>query len=863
MTRPRKEQVNDPRTYLTPLAYGGLILGGATSQTFSGGSLTSLLGSTITGATGGAEVTSAAVLFGGTGPFTVSVADSFSVRIPGANAGVAMPVVIQAGDMVTLGGSSVLTTSRAAARINAAVAALGVSYPVASNVGGRLRLVSAVGAALSTGDAASVTIADVTPGVCAALGFGVGTTFTSSGTTAPKRGLVTKTSDGLGSTVALRNKDGSDAVSVPTYSSAVLPFGRKNVPSVPPGDPVAARMTADSTSVRLGFVRKGYLSPRVISSISNFSTLTIAESVTLTVAIPEIYSPALSVPVTFNPAPTTVQDVVDRINTAYNAAFQTNKAAVGSETLEPYDFSESPLGPLSNLLAFKLNGNATVTADLSGLTTANAVITAINAAIVAAGQVLQGLAAVDSGNGVGFYIQSLNVSGPGSSVEIMASPASTQTVLQTLGIVPGLYKGFLLATKYGNDEIMLAGPAVTPLTTLTVAGTAPVLAKLGLSAVTVGPAVGEDPYILPTSDAFSSSGIVKAALPEIMEFGEVPSNQSSIEEAFGAPRSPNAPVVSAGVANAGRPAFLGDGGTLDASFIPSVLQFLALNTLQLGANDLVGPIAAVRPRMLVPRNAASGQSYVLMAEFPDMGGTTDVFRLYSYSASLLFVRNARLNPAGSWVQDNTGRPSTIFRMEGNKTVIKYQRAGTAPWIDGDWGAVADDPNVSIDVSTGDMTFHSGYGTAGAVRFRGDNAAVFDSIESTGSINAVGGDLACANATFLQQLSVDKSFVAPYTLLADSDVAIDVDTYEARVPQVTGTRIYTLPTPWIAGQRIKISRLRTADAFTVTLRTAGGIVLGTISSSASGWIEGYAKTTGAESWVTSSFGGTVTSLLTTV
>ncbi|OPZ61886.1 MAG: hypothetical protein BWY86_00625 [Candidatus Aminicenantes bacterium ADurb.Bin508] len=111
--------------------------------------------------------------------------------------------------------------------------------------------------------------------------------------------------------------------------------------------------------------------------------------------------------------------------------------------------------------------------------------------------------------------------------------------------------------------------------------------------------------------------------------------------------------------------------------------------------------------------------------------------------------------------------------------------------------------------------------------------------------------------------MDKSFVAPYTLLTDADVAIDVDTYEARVPQVTGTRIYTLPTPWIAGQRIKISRLRTADAFTVTLRTAGGIVLGTISSSASGWIEGYAKTTGAESWVTSSFGGTVTSLLTTV
>lgn len=861
MTRPRKEQVNDPKTYFTPLDYGGLVLGGGTSQTFSGGALTSLLGSTVTGAVGGAERTCPGILFGGSGPFTVAVTNSFNVTIPGANFGLPMPVVIQAGDIVTLGGVPVLTTARAAARINAAVSALGVTYPIASSEGGRLRIVSANGAAQTLGDSASVTVSDVTPGICTALGFGSGSSFTGSGVTAPKKGLVTKTPDGLGSVIPLQNKDGSTTVSIPSSASALYPFGRKNVPLPNPGDQVYARMTGDATAVTLSFVRRGRIPPRVRSTLSNFSTLTGAESVTVTVATPELTSTAPPITVTFSPAPTTVQDVVDRFNAAYNAAFSTNKAAVGSEAREPYDFSEIPLGPVSNLLSFKLNGNATITADLSGLSTAVQVITAINAAITAAGQGAQGLAAVEPGFGVGFHIQSSNVSGPGSTVEILST--STPSVLQSLGLAPGVYAGFLLAKKYGNDEIVLTSPIATPLATLTLAGSAPVLAKLGMAAGTYTSSVAEDPYSLPTSDEYTSGGVVKAALAEVMEFGQVPPDQESISEVFTSPRSPSFPVVGKGVVNAGRPAVLGDGGTLDASFIPSVLQFLALNTLQLGANDLVGPIAAVRPRMLVPRNVSSGQSYVLMAEFPDMGGTTDVFRLYSYSASLLFVRNARLNPAGSWVQDNTGRPSTIFRMEGNKTVIKYQRAGTAPWVDGDWGAVADDPNVSIDVSTGDMTFHSGYGTAGAVRFRGDNAAVFDSIESTGSINAVGGDLACANATFLQQLSVDKSFVAPYTLLTDADVAIDVDTYEARVPQVTGTRIYTLPTPWIAGQRIKISRLRTADAFTVTLRTAGGIVLGTISSSASGWIEGYAKTTGAESWVTSSFGGTVTSLLTTV
>ncbi len=129
------------------------------------------------------------------------------------------------------------------------------------------------------------------------------------------------------------------------------------------------------------------------------------------------------------------------------------------------------------------------------------------------------------------------------------------------------------------------------------------------------------------------------------------------------------------------------------------------------------------------------------------------------------------------------------------------------------------------------------------------------LNTTSAINGAGG-------TFTDIMNFSAISLAP-TTLTDVDTTISGTFYEFRVPAITGNRIYTLPstTGLVDGHRIQIVRMRTADAFTVTLKDpTGPTTLGIISASLQGFIEATKK---GSSWVVSQWGGTVTSLLTTV
>lgn len=122
----------------------------------------------------------------------------------------------------------------------------------------------------------------------------------------------------------------------------------------------------------------------------------------------------------------------------------------------------------------------------------------------------------------------------------------------------------------------------------------------------------------------------------------------------------------------------------------------------------------------------------------------------------------------------------------------------------------------------------------------------------------------STATFNSEVSAANvlltGVVGPsYETLADSAASLS-NVLVHRVPTLTANRVYTLP----AGsdyQLALIVRNRTADAFTATLQTSTPTTLGVISASSAGWILVQKKP--ASVWVVVAWGGTVTSLDTTV
>lgn len=153
----------------------------------------------------------------------------------------------------------------------------------------------------------------------------------------------------------------------------------------------------------------------------------------------------------------------------------------------------------------------------------------------------------------------------------------------------------------------------------------------------------------------------------------------------------------------------------------------------------------------------------------------------------------------------------------------------------------------------------------------------------GYLKANKGGLADANTwtqlqTFQQQVNVtneigfdvttDRSgviyrgFTGP-----DSDTSIDgkYDTY--RVPTLTANREWSLIAisgiqASTARRRIRVTRPRTADAFTLTLKR-GATTLGVIPASQAGWIEFEYVAGGGVGWAVSAWSSNITSLNTDV
>ncbi len=140
---------------------------------------------------------------------------------------------------------------------------------------------------------------------------------------------------------------------------------------------------------------------------------------------------------------------------------------------------------------------------------------------------------------------------------------------------------------------------------------------------------------------------------------------------------------------------------------------------------------------------------------------------------------------------------------------------------------------------------------------GNDVDLTDAVLQAGNSNFAG------EAEFDDVVHMQGGVAFNLTTLADANATLAASTYEHRVPTLTANRVYTLPatTGLNDGHKILMARLRTADAFTATLQDpTGPTTLGIVSASTAGYIVATKK---GSSWVVSQWGGTLTSLLTSV
>ncbi len=725
MTQPRKEQVKNLKTKYTRFTgVGSLSVGGGPVQTVSNTGLEAFydnfLSVTKTGTVGGAETSAPAILYGGNGPFSLGAGASFTLSIPTVNSGAAVTVTVQAGDVVTLGGSPVVTTSRMADRINQTFFSAGSAGPVADNVNGQLVLKSVGSSGLLTGDASVMVLGEVTPGILSTLGFSSLSSVTATGTTAPRRGVITVSADGLGGTVQLRKLDTMvpDAVSTAMRHALAGVY----VPDVSHGQPTYARLTAfpgpllNGRNVKFSFFRNGPLRPRVVTSQgvakSNFATLTGGD--TTTVALVFGNGQSLNFNVTYSGI-TTVQGVVDKLNAAYSAAslaatgnqIDSTLATVVCRLSGPYRFTD-PTKKDSFFVSF--NGNTPVHVNPpAGIYSAAQLASYIAGRISAFGQSGQGAAFVytDPAGGVYLALKSLNTDVTASSLRVfpgnpgLSSPGQYMETLDMLGLSPGTFRPGTLAQLYGSDEVEIACPSPLPGATLTISGGTVTLNKLGLSGnVFATASTGVQPVVAPSSHAL---------IPEMMEFHEESDDYDSVVQDFDNKSLYNQLNPADGTANVGLDQLLGPDGKISPSILPRILSFLGASQLDLGSglvNTLLG--STLTPKVTARHDLFGSGFYNLLFESsPDIGTNSptlnSIVRIYTMQGRVYITVNAKVtaaaNASAPWARDTTAN-SYVFRLAaGTLTLGVHRSTDAATWNENGW-----DSNVVADPSTDSSTY---------------------------------------------------------------------------------------------------------------------------------------------------------------
>lgn len=693
MTQPRKEQIKDIQAKFSVLnpklashsvpPDSGPVLGLQSSKTFTTTGISinpyqEFLNGTVTKVFGGVVDTSPGYYVGvNQGSFIITSGQQFSIAIPQVNGGNPITVTIQISDVVTIGSTPVVTTSRLAARINSTIdpylAAYAVAHPlepvpssIASNFNGHLQLRTPF-----IGDSGSIVVRDVTFGLLnTILSSGASPTISILGKISPKRGVVTLSPDGLGGFSPTRFAGGDPCIT--RQVRRVHMGGFNYVPDVSIGQDIYAKFSgsASLSSVTVSFYTTGVLQSQVITSSSNFTALDAGNTLGLTITDPTLGSPVvLSINFSSISAASTPQTVVNLINAQWNSSLgfgSTISPTQGSvRILKPiFSFSTSTFGLI-------LNGNTPITVNVnSSITTRALLVSAINSAISSASQGSQGTATL---SGSGTAISSLQTNGALSSVEITAGTNGDMSALDEMGISPGEYHGSTVAELYGLDEIRIYNPSRAPGSSISISGSVSTLGRLGIPAAgTFTVSRGEEPAV-PGSE-------VKILVSEAMEFGEIADDYDAVIEQFSSDNSVSFVDPVRGHRNAGIPVSLGPDGKLSHELIERDFDRLSVESLSLGSLSVGSPS---KSRVTAPYDPSSGIKTLFHTFPPSSNGS--VIRVYVDSnGSTVYTRNARWDNAGSWSKDVEGVASNAVIVNGPGGITKNmyrQPSEASPWDD--------------------------------------------------------------------------------------------------------------------------------------------------------------------------------------
>jgi hypothetical protein len=708
MTQPKKEQIRDKKTKYSVLTQipdqNGIgspkTFGRSSSQTFlkvDGPSnyYDGFLNSLVSKVSGGAdENTSPVIVSTVKGPFVITNGQSFTIRIPGINNGFAINISFDSSDIVLIGGQPRVTTSRAVARINSVMqAAASSSFVFAYNESGSIRITTPF-----SGDTATLTVSDFTAGILQTLGLSTTNTKSVSGVSSPKRGLVTNAppvplsaagNSVRGGKVFLRKLDG-DAV-LTQATSLVNVGGGQLISDNQPGNQIFGRISDNGgDSFSITYHARGNVQPSFTTSISDFSSLGASNTLSLQILPGASVANSFGVSVVFNGSPVTgASDVVSRINAAWHTSTDGSGLGAGRaicicQAFGPYTFVSG-----EDMFFITLNGNTPIKVllDNTVITTSN-LVSRINTSINTASQSSQGTASVVSGQ---VFIRSLDISGSNSTIRVQpgssgSSPGNDLRGLDKIGLSPGLYSGSVIAKLYGNDEITIQCPSRETNAQILINGgtSTDTKNKMGISSApsTNNVRVEEDIYSI--SD-------VRVAIPEVLDFGEVPVEYDRIFEDFISPGEFTSIDPLGGAVNFGFPALLNKDGQIDFGLLPKILENLGINRLNIGGKltSSTSIADALKSRATFGYTGDSLSTHTLLAEMPDTNSTGNRVRVYINPSGISISFNASINQSNTstWIKDIENESASLiqFKHSGVDSGFIFKQvtaAQVSPWADG-------------------------------------------------------------------------------------------------------------------------------------------------------------------------------------
>lgn len=726
MTKPRKEQVQNLKTnYRTLLGTAAIIsdtisnLARFKNDTGAGTYYyTDFLNLTYTKVPRGADKSSPAIVYADVmapGPWTVTIGDSFTIRMTGLNSGNPMSVAIQAGDLTSIGGVNRLTTFALCDRINAVLTSFGATVPAARNERGRVIIQSVDASGYSVGSTKTIILTEVTAGLLSLLGLSLTSTITATGVNGSTRGIITESPDGLGGYVQYRDSAlGTLIRPTPGASVRSLLSGTTSIQHTPERNanaPVYGRLRYvpgpldDGRTLELGSYQQYTTVSQIILTRANISALNNTDSMTITMRDAPSFGNVVATAVipftnTVNP---TFASIVEVINAAWASTLAggafTNNPRLGTVALGrgPYNFPDA--------CGFRLSGT-TINFTAGQRFTEAELATYIQAALTAAsnaGSTCQ----VEAG--IGVTIRRVSA---GSDLNIQPLSNNVMKAFDVLGFTPGTYRGVNLAALYGQDAIVLTNPI--PNSNIRLAAGAQTAGRLGVATtVSVSSIAGtQNPVNFPGGD-FS--------IPEALEFWEVPDSVEADDRQFiiDAKTTTTAQAYLGNTTYAGMSSLMDASSRISTSFLPALYDILSTKRLQ-----VFGKIAGttnpdyVSPSFVTYTGLSDTASLNVVIEGnPDASYASGIpgLRMMFGQSKHTFTINAKQasNGVDTWTKDING--DSAFMLDFKSGILTgYTIAGaTASWPTGGWsntwslgGAVSAANLTATGLTTG-STFNLG------------------------------------------------------------------------------------------------------------------------------------------------------------